>query len=114
MRIIFILAMMLSSPAFGEASPINSLTFESLKSLPIQHGGRIKPLDTFSREVSQTVTGRTSFQGISSIDLLFSWLFFPEKWINTPFIRLDSIELKEKLGLSLTQKHFSPIEIRQS
>jgi len=96
--------------AYTEA-PRRDLNVETLARVPIQHGGRIKPLDTFAREVAQTVTGRSAFQGISAVEMIFSWMFLPEQWSDVAFIEIQSLELKKKFNLSLHQKHYSAIEI---
>ena len=92
--------------AFGK-----SFSFSDFKTVPIQHGGRIKPLDTFSREVVQTVTGKTTFMELSSIDIIFSWMILPKMWAERDFIEISSPALKEYLKLKKDKKYFSPIEI---
>ena len=48
--------------------------FDGLSRLAIQDRGRIKPLDTFALEAVQTVTGKSSWKGMSPIEVIFSWL----------------------------------------
>ncbi|MBI4040516.1 MAG: cytochrome c biogenesis protein CcsA [Deltaproteobacteria bacterium] len=100
-------SVLLSLPGFTE-----SLSFKNLKSIPIQQGGRIKPLDTFAREVVQTVTGKSSFQGMPAIDLLFSWLMNPDHWGDVPAVEIQSLELKKRLGLDLGKKYFSQNQLQ--
>lgn len=88
-------------------------SFEVLKTLPIQHGGRIEPLDTFSKDVVRLITGKSSFQGIEAIEVIISWLADSSQWVNKPIIEVSLGELKQKLNLPKTQKHFSYQELIQ-
>ena len=99
-----------------EAKPSSKLTpheanFTILKKIPIQQGGRLKPLDTFAREAVQTVTGKTKFHDMEAIEVIFSWMFYPNTWNETPVIEITREELKTKLGLNVKQKYFSLEEI---
>ena len=83
------------------------------KALPVQHQGRIKPFDTFSREVLREVYGREQYKKRSAVELVLSWLIVPDFWENTAFIQVES-EIKKHLGLSLKTKHFSPSELKKN
>ena len=90
--------------------------WSELKTIPIQHGGRIEPLDTFSKDVVRLVTGKSSFQGMQAIEVIVSWLADSAQWANKPIIEVSSGELKQKLNLGSatlpkTQKHFSYQEL---
>ncbi|MGI9548480.1 MAG: cytochrome c biogenesis protein CcsA [Bdellovibrionales bacterium] len=82
------------------------------KSLPIQHEGRVKPFDTFSRETLRTVYGKESFQKRDAVDVILSWLIIPDYWETTPFIQIEQGDLKKSLGLKQTAKRFSPRELK--
>ncbi|OGQ17253.1 MAG: hypothetical protein A3B70_06705 [Deltaproteobacteria bacterium RIFCSPHIGHO2_02_FULL_40_11] len=101
------LILLLSTLLFSTSGHTQHLSFEHLKSLPIQQGGRVKPLDTFAREIVQTVTGKSSFQGQSAIQLLLAWFANPSAWDNIEMIEIRSLELKKKLGLHHDQKYFT-------
>ncbi|MBI2609006.1 MAG: cytochrome c biogenesis protein CcsA [Deltaproteobacteria bacterium] len=85
----------------------NDSAFDTLRALPIQHGGRLKPLDTFAREAVQNITGKTHFNKFDPVELVFSWYFDPTSWKEVSLILITSLELKEKLGLVQNQKYFS-------
>ena len=82
------------------------------KSLPVQHQGRVKPFDTFSREILRKVYGKESYKKRSAVEVILSWLIVPSFWENTRFILIEGKEIKQSLGLSLKLRHFSPSELR--
>ena len=111
LMLIFTLASLMGGLGKSEATPHRSLSFEAFKTVPIQAGGRIKPLDTFAREVVQATVGKSTFEGISAIDLVFSWMIFPQEWAETEFIKISSPDIKKKLGLNINQIFFSPVQV---
>lgn len=79
--------------------------------IPIQSGGRIKPLDSFARESVLFLTGRRSFQGWDPVDLLFSWVTAPGVWEETPFIRIGHKDVRKQILVDEGRKYFSPKEL---
>ena len=57
-----------------------------LEEIPVQHSGRVKPFQSFAREVTFSVTGQAGWQGISSTELVWSWIASPKEWISKPMI----------------------------
>lgn len=108
MRKICFLALFVSYLGVAAPEARHGFQWEPLERVAIQERGRIKPLDTFARESIQFLTGKTSWKEMSSQEILFSFLFKYEDWENEEFIRVDYGPLKEALGLTPTQKYFSP------
>jgi len=84
------------------------LDFKALSLVPIQEGGRIKPLDTFSRETARFVTGKGSFEGRAPMDLLLSWVASPEDWMTKDFLLVENLGMRKDLGIPKDQKRVSP------
>lgn len=82
--------------------------------LAIQAGGRVKPLDTFARETIELLTGKESFQGKESLELLFSLVFEPQTWQEIPFLQMNHKGLKKDLDLDANRSHFTSKEILHS
>ena len=91
--------------------PRKDLSFSELRLVPVQSGGRVKPLDSFAREIVLFETGSRSFQGWDPVDLLLSWLAYPQAWQNTQFIKIDRVDVRRQLGLEEKRKFFSPTEL---
>lgn len=83
------------------------------KYLPIQHQGRIKPFDTFSREILKTVYGKETYKKRSAVEVILSWLIVPDFWEKTPFILMDK-KIIQNLKLPLKSKYFSPAELKSN
>ena len=80
------------------------------KTLAVQHEGRIKPFDTFSREVLRAVYGRDQYQKRSAVEVILLWLLVPDEWGDKKIILVEK-ELKKSLGLDIKTKHFSVSEL---
>ena len=85
--------------------------FNDASRIPVQSGGRIKPLDSFAREMVLFETGTKKFQKWKSLDLLFSWISAPQFWENQAFIRVDREDVRKELGLNEKQSYFTPHEL---
>jgi len=84
------------------------LDFKVLSLVPIQEGGRVKPLDTFARETARFVTGKESFEGRAPLDLLLSWVASPEDWMTKDVILVENLGMRKDLGIPEDQKRVSP------
>ena len=106
-------AAFLSLASFAQ-EPNLAWDFDSLARVPIQNGGRLKPLDTFSREAVLTLTGRRSWKNWKPLDFLLSLIAFPEEWKEQSFIRLGNPDVRKQLLLPLDRKYFSLKELYSS
>ena len=81
--------------------------WNELKTLPIQHGGRVEPLDTFAKDVVRLVTGKSSFQKMDALEVIIAWLSDSPEWAKRPIIQISSGQLKSKLQLPKDHTYFS-------
>ncbi|MAE72923.1 MAG: cytochrome C biogenesis protein [Bdellovibrionaceae bacterium] len=108
MRAIFSLFFVLFGlSAFGSPT-------DSLKQLPVQDAGRVKPFDSFARETLQLVYGRQTYKSPSgrkqsAHDVVFTWLITPELWQNVPLVQLNHNGLRESMRLEPVEGHRYPI-----
>lgn len=86
-------------------------SFLDFRLIPIQNGGRIKPLDSFARESVLFQTGSRSFKNWDPIDLVLSWIVFPQEWENERFIQVSRIDVRRQLNLDENRTRFSPSEV---
>jgi cytochrome c-type biogenesis protein CcsB len=96
----------LLSPAASAVE--SSLLVEGLRSLHVQDGGRIKPLDTFASESLQVISGKSSFRGKDAIDVMMTWMLAPEAWDTLEFVEVRHSGLRETLKLPHDQFLFAP------
>src|SRR5688500_17040645 len=74
---------------FKPGEPRKGWSFRDAGLIPIQSGGRLKPLDSYAREIVLYVTGSRSHAGWQPVDLLFSWLSFYRGWESLPLIQVQ-------------------------
>ena len=84
------------------------------KFLPIQHQGRVKPFDTFSREILRNVYGKETYKKRSAVEVILSWLIVPDFWENTEFILIEQKDIKQSLDLLVKSKRFRPSELKNN
>ncbi|HTL11880.1 MAG TPA: cytochrome c biogenesis protein CcsA, partial [Bdellovibrionota bacterium] len=95
-------------------TPMRGWDFSQAERIPIQSGGRIKPMDSFAGEGVLFLTGRGSYAGWNNTELLLSLLSRPEAWQKEPLIRVDQPDLRRQLLLDEKRIMFSPEELFHS
>ncbi|MBC6415388.1 MAG: cytochrome c biogenesis protein CcsA [Bdellovibrionales bacterium] len=83
------------------------------KTLPVQHQGRIKPFDTFAREVLKEVYGKSHYENKSAVEIVLFWLIVPEIWQDIPLIFVEK-KLRKSLDIPFKRKHFSFEELNKN
>ena len=95
----------------GSSSLAGEMDYSALAKVPIQDGGRVKPLDTFARESVRMVTGREQFEGLDSLDTLMQWISNPAPWDTKECILVENLGLKDMLGIPKDQKRAMPVSL---
>jgi len=88
--------------------------YHAISTLPIQDGGRIKPFDTFAKEMLQLVYGKQTYEGRPAIPVVMTWLLQPEAWSDKKLFEIRFLKLKQALKLDEKEKHFTLKEILNS
>jgi cytochrome c-type biogenesis protein CcsB len=86
----------------GEALPV-----EATRGWAILADGRTKPLLTYANEITLAITGRESLDGLTSLEILWGYALNTHEFKQRPYVRVDSLELKKKLGLDAKEKRFA-------
>lgn len=99
--------------SFVQASPKLG---EAIRYLPVQDGGRIKPYDTFAKEVLEVVYGKKTYKTESGESapaylIVLTWMLSPDSWTNRPLFEVNHLDVKNKLGLAHDRKYFSSTEL---
>ncbi len=99
------------TPAPPAAPTKNFLSPESraaLRRLSVQDfQGRMKPLDTLSREMVMKITKRSHFDGWEPVDLYLSWMLSPRYWFDKPVVAVRFPGLKDRLGVDAATRAVS-------
>jgi len=98
----------LVSPAPARAAGMpDAATVETLRVLPVQHDGRVMPLDTQAREAVRQVTGRKSWEGADPVAVVLGWSFSPDDWALVPLVRTGGRAFAAAAGLPPGTKRLS-------
>jgi len=76
----------------------------SEKNIPIQEGGRIKPLDTYARNQTLAFYGKRKInhENLSAIDWILDLVIFPEKGLEQKIFNIRNPDIVNALGLEWT------------
>ncbi|MCL4219431.1 MAG: hypothetical protein KJ052_20820, partial [Candidatus Hydrogenedentes bacterium] len=105
-------ALALAAPASAQEASLTEVaatqwdaaTLDAFASLPVQDGGRVKPLDTYARFELLQISGRRSYEKadgsrISALEWLLDTLFFPGTSETYNVFLVESGEVMQALGL---------------
>lgn len=114
---LFIFARNLSIFAFvllGVNFSANAGLGESLKRIPVQDGGRVKPFDTFAQETLRLLHGKPKFEGKDAVEIVFTMMLIPDHWVTAPLIELRLKGLRDAMKISGDEKYFSASQLFQN
>lgn len=63
------------------------------------NGGRIKPINSYSSEILRKIARRTTYNGLSSDQVLLGIMLNPEIWQNEPLIKVGHPQINDVLGV---------------
>jgi cytochrome c-type biogenesis protein CcsB len=91
---------LLAAPARAQVPPMPSpADVEALRRLPVQHDGRVMPLDTLAREAVWNVTGKRSVWGADPVAMALGWALEPRAWAIQPIVPVKDDRLAAEIGL---------------
>lgn len=76
-----------------------SLEMKGFERIPVQHEGRIKPLDTMARVLLRQFSGKESLGALSASDWMAETLFDPLGAANRPVFLIRNAGLRHRLGI---------------
>ncbi len=96
-----VLLLACATPSQGSNTPRVAPTdvAEMMGDLYIHYNGRVCPLQTFAKDFTTKLYGKSSYRGRTSDEILAGWLFFPNTWKPEPMIRVKGGEVKRLLGV---------------
>jgi cytochrome c-type biogenesis protein CcsB len=96
------LVLLAAAPARAQTLPPlpSASDVEALRRLPVQHDGRVMPLDTLAREAVWNVTGKRSVWGVDPVAMALGWAFDPRGWAIQPIVPVKDSRLAAEIGLA--------------
>ncbi|MCC7260291.1 MAG: cytochrome c biogenesis protein CcsA [Alphaproteobacteria bacterium] len=90
----------LAAPARAEPLPM-----EHFARIPVQEGGRVKPLDSFARDALTRLSGRDTLEGMPAIAWLAELLLDQERAYARPRVHIPNPEVATALELPARDTH---------
>ena len=70
---------------------------------------RVCPLATLANEFLESIYGKTSYKGLSSVQVLYGWHLRPDVWKDEPMILIPDINLRSQLSIEGEYAKFSEL-----
>ena len=106
----------LSLPGAPAQPATSASELRPLQEMAVQDGGRVKPLDTYARELAKRVQGAKPFglervAGLEPIEWLLASLASPERWQAEAIVKVTHAGLRQAAGLPAGRDRFSLQEL---
>jgi cytochrome c-type biogenesis protein CcsB len=62
--------------------------------LSVFYNGRIVPIDTYARDFTKKITGKSSYKNFNAVQTLAGFIFFFEEWQEEPLIKIKDKEIR--------------------
>jgi cytochrome c-type biogenesis protein CcsB len=101
----FILFVMLAAGAgWNSAAAANISKKDHIKEfgrlLTQDHEGRIEPVHTLASDLLRKIAKKSDWEGMTPVEFFLDMSANPEKWKNTPLVKIDNKELQKELGVT--------------
>ncbi len=70
---------------------------------------RVCPLATLANDFLESIYGKTSYKGLSSVQVLYGWHLRPDVWKDEPMILISDPNLRSQLGINDKYAKFSEL-----
>ncbi|NUN04998.1 MAG: cytochrome C biogenesis protein, partial [Bdellovibrio sp.] len=84
---------------------------DAINYLQVQDGGRIKPYDSFAREMLEIVYGKAKYEGRAATEIVLTWMLSPQAWQGKKIFEVRNHQVLEALKLPKEERWFSGDEI---
>jgi len=112
MKYLFVLLFGLLIMQSAWAAENSNLDSRAFAQLPVQHNGRIEPLDSFARFYLTAFSGNTSIDSMTSDEWLVELLFAPDRAYHRAVFKINKLEVEHTLALPNHPSHrYSFLEI---
>jgi len=94
-------AMLLLATTTASATPptVPRDVADQMATLRILHNGRICPFQTFAREFTAKLCGKTAYQGLTAEQVVAGWIFYYDNWKDEPMIKVKNGTVRHILGI---------------
>ncbi len=113
---LLILAVTLSLFFFGTAFAGQGIKdFSNFQKIPVLDSGRLKPLDTFARNLLTQFSGKDHYEGQEASGWLAALFFDPGATLNDKIFLINDPDIPQALGITPQQdRRYTPKKLQQS
>lgn len=90
-----IIALVLLPSAVSAQRTLTKDEAKAFGALSMYHNGRIVPIDTYARDFTKKITGKSSYKDFNAVQVLAGWVFFPEDWQEEPMIKIKDKSIRQ-------------------
>ncbi len=106
LSLVFGLSQNLKADPLDEAKLYNKNHAELFGDILVQkHDGRIVSMDTFSKDLILKISKSTTFDGLTSNQIILGMITAPKLWQSIPMIKVNHSKIKKILGLPKDAKY---------
>lgn len=103
--ILFLFASLASAALFHENEG------EALRGLPVQADGRVKPFDSFAREMLELVYGKQKYEKRDAYEIILTWMLAPQTWQGKELFEVRNFDVLTRLGLDTQKRYYKGDEL---
>ena len=85
--------------AYAQPQTLPRDVADTMGDLYILHNNRICPFQTFARQFTAKLYGKTSYKGLTAEQVAAGWIFFYDDWKNEPMIKVKNGNVRHLLGI---------------
>ncbi|OYZ16192.1 MAG: cytochrome C biogenesis protein [Bdellovibrio sp. 28-41-41] len=106
---LFLFSSLFSS--IGHTAILSEKEGEALRNLPVQADGRIKPFDSFAREMLELVYGKQKYEKRDAYEIILTWMLAPQTWQAKELFEVRNFEVLNRLGLDNQKRYYKGEEL---
>ena len=95
-----LLLMGMITATFATTTTVPKETAAKLGEMQMLYQDRICPMQTFAKDFTLKLCGKSSYQSLSCEQVLAGWMFYPSAWKDEPIIKVKSKTVQQLLGIN--------------
>ncbi len=111
MKILIIGVLFLVSVIASRASAGYLKEGDALRALPVQADGRVKPFDSFAREMLSLVYGKQRYESREAYEIILTWMLAPQTWQVKELFEVRNFEVLSRMGLDAQKRYYRGDEL---
>lgn len=84
---------------------------DALRALPVQADGRLKPFDSFAREMLELVYGKQKYESREAFEIILTWMLAPQTWQAKELFEVRNFDMLTRMGLDPKKRHYKGDEL---